>query len=165
MNNLANRIIFTDEAHFHLCGFVNRQLLCKEECDMHPLRTTVWCGLWAGGVIGPFFFVDFDGNAVTVNGEGYREVVRNNLWPALGEVDRANMWFQQDGATCHTSRETITLLHEKLEWLPRSCDLWGYVKSKVYVTDHKQFSNLRKKFNVSSTTTTEMSVKRSSRTS
>lgn len=159
-NNFAKRIIFSDEAHFHLCGFVNRQN-CRiwgqenprviQECQMHPLRTTVWCGLWAGGVIGPFFFEDFDGHAVTVNGERYREIVRNNLWPALGQVDTANMWFQQDGATSHTSRETITLLHEKFpqsvislrgdfEWPPRSCDLtpcdfflWGYVKSKVYV--------------------------------
>ena len=67
-------------------------------------------------------------------------MVRNNLRPALGEVDTANMWFQQDGATCHASHGTITLLHEKLEWPPRSCDLtpcdfflWGYVKSKVCV--------------------------------
>src|ERR1700761_3019106 len=60
------------------------------------------------------------------------------------------MWFQQDGATCHTARETIQLLHETFpgrvlfrfgdkNWPPRLCDLtplafflWGNLKSKVY---------------------------------
>lgn len=169
-NNFAKRIIFSDEAHFHLCGFVNRQN-CRiwgrdnprvfQQNQMHPLRTTVWCGLWAGGVIGPFFFEDDIGNAVTVNGERYRQMIRNNLWPALGEVDTGNMCFQQDGATCHTSRETVTLLHEKFPqsvislrgdqvWPARSCDLtpcdfflWGYVKSKAYVNKPQTIPQLK----------------------
>ena len=62
-----------------------------------------------------------------------------------------DVYFQQDGATCHTISETIGLLCEKFpgqmisrkgdyNWPPRSCDLtsldfflWGYVKDKVYV--------------------------------
>ncbi|GFT24168.1 transposable element Tc3 transposase [Trichonephila clavipes] len=61
------------------------------------------------------------------------------------------LWFQQDGATCHTARATIDLLKDTfgdrlisrfgpVNWPPRSCDLtpvdyflWGYVKSLVYV--------------------------------
>ena len=60
------------------------------------------------------------------------------------------MWFQQDGATCHTATATIDLLKSKfgdkliskngpVNWPPRSCNLtpldyflWGYVKSLVY---------------------------------
>ncbi|GFW90380.1 DUF4817 domain-containing protein [Trichonephila clavipes] len=60
------------------------------------------------------------------------------------------LWFQQDGATCHTARATIDLLKDTFgdhlisrfgpaNWPPRSCDLtpldyflWGYVKSLVY---------------------------------
>ncbi|GFU23299.1 transposable element Tc3 transposase [Trichonephila clavipes] len=60
------------------------------------------------------------------------------------------LWFQQDGATCHTARATIDLLKDTfgdrlisrlgpVNWPPRSCDLtpldyflWGYVKSLVY---------------------------------
>ncbi|GFV46419.1 transposable element Tc3 transposase [Trichonephila clavipes] len=59
------------------------------------------------------------------------------------------LWFQQDGATCHTARATIYLLKDTfgdrlisrfgpVNWPPRSCDLtpldyflWGYVKSLV----------------------------------
>ncbi|MBZ5798343.1 hypothetical protein K8353_50905, partial [Burkholderia contaminans] len=60
-----------------------------------------------------------------------------------------DMWFQQDGATCHTARKTLILLQTKFpgrvisqrdDWQPRSCDvtpldffLWGYLKKRVYV--------------------------------
>ena len=61
-------------------------------------------------------------------------------------IDLDNVYFQQDGATCHTSHETIALLREKFpdrvisrrsdhNWPPRSCNLtpcdfflWGHVK-------------------------------------
>ncbi|QQP40330.1 Uncharacterized protein FKW44_014334, partial [Caligus rogercresseyi] len=44
------------------------------------------------------------------------------------------MWFQQDGATCHTTRETMNMLKDEfgeqlisrngpVSWPPRSCDL------------------------------------------
>lgn len=59
------KVIFSDEAHFHLEGFVNKQN-CRiwgsenprkiVEKPLYPQRVTVWCGFWAGGVIGPFFF-------------------------------------------------------------------------------------------------------------
>ena len=32
--------------------------------------------------------------------------------PKLQNMNVNNMWFQQDGAICHTTRETIQLLHE-----------------------------------------------------
>ena len=60
------------------------------------------------------------------------------------------MWFQQDGATAHTFRGSLSLLREifpghvislrgDIGWPPHSIDLtpcdfflWGYVKAKVY---------------------------------
>lgn len=63
--DFAQKIIFSDEAHFHVGGYVNKQN-CRiwgsenpheyVEKPMHPLRVTVWCGLWRGGIIGPYFF-------------------------------------------------------------------------------------------------------------
>ncbi|QQP51277.1 Transposable element Tc3 transposase, partial [Caligus rogercresseyi] len=71
--------------------------------------------------------------------------------PQLAELNLVNMWFHQDGATCHTARETMNMLKDEfgeqlisrngpVSWPPRSCDLtpldyflWGYVKSLVYV--------------------------------
>ena len=61
------KIIFSDEAHFWLNGFVNKQNMrywsdsnphVLHESSEHHEKITVWCGLWAGGVIGPYFFRD-----------------------------------------------------------------------------------------------------------
>ena len=52
----SKKIIFSDEAHFHLSGFVNKQNChiwtndnprVVVEKPMHPQRVTVWCGLCA----------------------------------------------------------------------------------------------------------------------
>ena len=71
---------------------------------------------------------------VTINSERYRSMMENFFWPELAEMDLRNMWFQQDGATCHTSHQTINLLNTKfgnriisrngpINWPARSCDL------------------------------------------
>ncbi|GFY06057.1 uncharacterized protein TNCV_3863611 [Trichonephila clavipes] len=54
------RILFSDEAHFWLNGYVNKQN-CRiwSEANpqvyvgtpLHPERLTVWCALWAGGIL------------------------------------------------------------------------------------------------------------------
>ncbi|GFT56427.1 putative transposable element [Trichonephila clavipes] len=136
-------IIFKiDEAHFWLNGYVNKQN-CRiwseanpqvyVETPLHPEKLTVWCALWAGEIIGPYF----------KNDEGHNE-----------------LWFQQDGATCHTARATIDLLKDRfgdrlisrfgpVNWPPRSCDLtpldyflWGHVKSLVYADKPQTLDHL-----------------------
>ncbi|GFS96214.1 putative transposable element [Trichonephila clavipes] len=127
MVDFHKRILFSDEAHFWLNGYVNKQN-CRiwseanpqvyVETPLHPEKLTVWCALWA------------------------------------------ELWFQQDGATCHTARATIDLLKDKFgdrlisrfgpaNWLPRSCDLtpldfflWGYVKSLVYADKPQTLDHL-----------------------
>lgn len=154
------KIVFSDEAHFWLNGFVNKQN-CRiwadeqpeaiQELPMQPEKCTVWCGLWAGGIIGPYFFKNAEGVRVTVNGPRYRAMINEFLLPKIQDIGVADLWFQQDGATCHTANDTIALLRETFDeniisrrgpvnWPPRSCDLtpldyflWGYVKSLVYV--------------------------------
>ena len=74
---------------------------------------TVWCGFHAGGVIGPYFVVDENDRHVTVNGERYRAMLKDYLWPELDELDINDMWFQQDSATSHTVCVTIDLLKGK----------------------------------------------------
>ncbi|GFV78633.1 hypothetical protein TNCV_1889391 [Trichonephila clavipes] len=54
------RILFSDEAHFWLNGFVNKQN-CRiwSEANpqvyvkalLHPEKLTVWCTLWGGGIL------------------------------------------------------------------------------------------------------------------
>lgn len=67
----------------------------------------------AGGFIGPFFFENIAGQAITVNGASYRDIIQFFM-PKLQEMDVDDIWFQPDGAACHTARETIQLLHESL---------------------------------------------------
>ncbi|GFX35181.1 uncharacterized protein TNCV_2331211 [Trichonephila clavipes] len=58
--NFHKRILFSDEAHFWLNGYVNKQN-CRiwseanpqvyVETPLHPEKLTVWCALWAGGIL------------------------------------------------------------------------------------------------------------------
>ncbi|GFW54691.1 uncharacterized protein K02A2.6-like [Trichonephila clavipes] len=84
--NFHKRILFSDEAHFWFNGYVNKQN-CRiwseanpqvyVEPPLHPEKLTVWCALWAGGIIGPYFFKNDEGHDVTVNGDRYRALITN----------------------------------------------------------------------------------------
>ncbi|GFV53507.1 putative transposable element [Trichonephila clavipes] len=130
------------------------------ETPLHPEKLTVWCALWAGGIIGPYFFKNDEGHNVTVNGDRYRAMITNFSFPELNNQDVQELWFQQDGATCHTARATIDLLKDTfgdhlisrfgpVNWPPRSFDLtpldyflWGYVKSLVYADKPQTLDHL-----------------------
>ncbi|GFU19496.1 transposable element Tcb2 transposase [Trichonephila clavipes] len=161
------RILFSDEAHFWLNGYVNKQN-CRiwseanpqvyVETPLHPEKLTVWCALWAGGIIGPYFFKNDESHNVTDNGDRYRAMI--TFIPELNNHDVQELWFQQDGATCHTARTTIDLLKDTfgdhlisrfgpVNWPPRSCDLtpldyflWSYVKSLVYADKPQTLDHL-----------------------
>ncbi|GFV65586.1 uncharacterized protein TNCV_778721 [Trichonephila clavipes] len=163
------RILFSDEAHFWLNGYVNKQN-CRiwseanpqvyVETPLHPEKLTVWCALWAGGIIGPYFFKNDEGHNVTVNGDRYRAIITNFFIPELNNHDVQELWFQQDGATCHTARATIDLLKDTfgdrltsrfgpVNWPARSCDLtpldyflWVYIKSLVYADKPQTLDHL-----------------------
>ncbi|GFU13782.1 DUF4817 domain-containing protein [Trichonephila clavipes] len=126
------RILFSDEAHFWLNGYVNKQN----------------CRIWRVKLIHKF------------NGDRYRAMITNFFIHEFNNHDVQELWFQQDGATCHTARATIDLLKDTfndrlisrfgpLNWPPRSCDLtpldyilWGYVKSLVYADKPQTLDHL-----------------------
>ncbi|GFX34383.1 DUF4817 domain-containing protein [Trichonephila clavipes] len=130
------------------------------ETPLHPEKLTVWCALWASGIIGPYFFKNDEGHNVTLNGDWYRARITNFFIPELNNHDVQELWFQQDGATCHTARATIDLLKDTfgdrlisrfgpVNWPPRSCDLtpldyflWGCVKSLVYADTPQTLDHL-----------------------
>ncbi|CAH2090217.1 unnamed protein product [Euphydryas editha] len=143
-NNFEN-ILFSDEANFHLNGNVNKQNCRywsnenpkqKHERPLYSTKITVWAAMSSKGIIGPYFFEDRRGRPLTVNTDRYCEMLRNFLAPALEEFRGFNSrtWFQQDGATCHTSNPSIEALKElfpnklisrrgDVNWPPRSPDL------------------------------------------
>ncbi|GFW28575.1 uncharacterized protein TNCV_2317231 [Trichonephila clavipes] len=87
-------------------------------------------------------------------------MITNFFIPELNNHDVQELWFQQDGTTCHTARATIDLLKETfgdrlisrfgpVNWPPRSCDLtpldyflWGYVKSLFYADKPQTLDHL-----------------------
>ncbi|GFU94308.1 transposable element Tc3 transposase [Trichonephila clavipes] len=96
----------------------------------------------------------------------YRKQKNSHVTPHMNITYRQTnglgieLWFQQDGATCHTARATIDLLKDTfgdrlisrfgpVNWPPRSCDLtpldyflWGYVKSLVYADKPQTLDHL-----------------------
>jgi len=150
-------IVYSDEANFRTDGTVNRWN-CRiwdynrpddfvSEKSQSAKQTTVWAGISKDRLFGPYFF------SSTVNGDAYRAVISeifyNEFMASYENVD--DIWFQQDGASPHTAKETRLLLQEcfgdkiiskdfEREWPPRSpdltpCDfyLWGAVKDLVYM--------------------------------
>ena len=91
---LAKKSIFSDEAHFDLGRYVDKQN-CRIwgtenpnayiEKPTHPKRVTVWCGFWPRGIIRPFFFENEQGEAVTINGDRYRALLNEFLFTKIKE--------------------------------------------------------------------------------
>ena len=106
--------------------------------------------MWSRGIIGPVFFQNEQGEAVTVNGDRYRAMLTEFLFTKIEEGDIGNIWFQQSGAACHTAEATLDVLRPVFEvriishrtdvvWPPRNCNLtpldcylWRPVKDKFY---------------------------------
>ena len=99
---LAKTIIFSDEAHFDLGGYVSKQT-CRIwgtetphayiEKPTHSKRVTVWCRFWSRDIIEPFFFENEQGETVTVNGNRYRAMLNEYLFTKIEEEDIGNIWF------------------------------------------------------------------------
>ncbi|GFW79269.1 putative DD41D transposase [Trichonephila clavipes] len=58
------------------------------------------------------FFKNDEGHNVTVDGDRYGAMITNFFIPELNNRDVQELWFQQNGATCHTARTTIDLLKD-----------------------------------------------------
>lgn len=165
----------SDEAHFHLCGAVNKQNFrywaesnpqIIQEIPLHSPKLTVWCAISQFGVIGPYFFEE-DGVTVTVNSERYVAMLQNYLQPRMEEIIENEglgvVWFQQDGATPHTARISLNILRQMfpgrlvslrgdLGWPARSpdlsiCDffLWGHLKERVFKSRPNTLPQLRER--------------------
>ncbi|GFT81134.1 putative transposable element [Trichonephila clavipes] len=129
------RILFSDEAHFWLNGYVNKQNchIWSEsnpqvyvETPLHPETLTIWCALWAGGIIGPYFFKTDEGHNVKINARATIDLLKDTFGDRLiSRFGPAN-------------------------WPPRSCDLTlldyflaqDYVKSLVYADNPQTLDHL-----------------------
>jgi hypothetical protein len=116
--NFVNKFSMSDEAHFHISGYVNKQN-CRywapenprrlHERPLHRQKATVWCFVSMRGVTGPYFFEDERGNARTVTSGRYVDMLETFVAEQLQNFpDLHNPWFQQDGATAHTARASMS---------------------------------------------------------
>jgi hypothetical protein len=87
-------------------------------------------------VIGPYFFEDEAGRAVTINSALYTGILHAFLEPELQRlgVENQTVWFQQDAIKVHAAMTSMRVLNEMLparvisrkrniEWPARSPDL------------------------------------------
>ena len=99
------KIIFSDEAHFDLGAYVNKQN-CRIwgtenahayiEKPTHRKRITAWCGFWYSGIFRPFFFENLQGEAdCNVNGDCYRAMLNGFLFTKIEEEDIGNFDFNR----------------------------------------------------------------------
>ena len=166
-----NKIWFTDEAHFDLYGYVNRQKwrfwrsknpnisIAK---PLHSKRVTVWCAISGAVIIGPYFMEE------TITSDVY---IMKFLDPFIEESLNRNLldgfYFQQDGATAHRTQDVFDRLSQwfgtniialdapckaggGLDWRSNSPDLtppdyflWSYLKDNVYQNKPKNIEELK----------------------
>ncbi|GFV94818.1 transposable element Tc3 transposase [Trichonephila clavipes] len=144
MVDFHKRILFSNEAHFWLNGYVNKQN-CRiwseanpqvyVETPLHPEKLTVWCALWAGGIL----LQNDEGHNVTVNGAVVPTRRRN-----MSHISCATIYLLKD-----TFGDRLISRFGPVNWPPRSCDLtpldyflWGYVKSFVYADKPQTLDHL-----------------------
>jgi len=116
---LFENILWSDEAVFHIGGFVNRQNshylaahdpeVTVEKMQNRP-KVTLWSGMTATRVIGPYLLRD------TMNAERYLEIVEDYVWPIIrvsGWENIDELVFMNDGAPPHFALGVRAWLDQK----------------------------------------------------
>jgi hypothetical protein len=136
-----------------------------KEQHMKSPSLCIWCGMYSGGIIGPYIFPD------TCDGAAYLDMLENTIYPILVQEGIADtIIWQQDGAPAHWSLEVRQWLSIKFpgRWIgrgggpgaaqpwipwPQRCPdltppdffLWGYLKHKIYSDAPKTMAELKEK--------------------
>ena len=161
------QVIFSDEKYFVLRQGPNKQtdrfwapvnphelVECKEQ--QGGKKAMCWCGMVDGRVLGPFWVEG------SMDSEVYRIMLEDHIWPSVkGSATRKKYFFQQDGATCHTTTGNLNILKSKfnnriisnktdISWPPKSPDMnpldyffWGHAMSHVYRCKPETLDNLK----------------------
>lgn len=150
-------ILWSDETKFTNCGVFNRHNEHvwsienpEENREVRPqvrFGINVWAGILGGRILGPYLFEE------NLTSAGYLNFLSTTFQDYLMDIPLATLerlWFQQDGAPAHNSRNVRQFLHEQfpnrwignggfVEWPARSPDLtpldfylWGALKDLVY---------------------------------
>jgi hypothetical protein len=120
---LSENILWSDQAIFHVGGFVNRHKIhywdaqgpnvTVEKIQNRP-KVTVCCEMMATCVISPYFLRD------TMNSERYLQMLQDYIWPTIsGWENTDDLIFMHDGAPPHFANAICAWLNEKFPgcWL------------------------------------------------
>ena len=125
--DFPDRVLWSDEKWWVLHQGSNRQndrywaahnphefIENKVQGDVKAMS---WVGVMDSQVVSVHWFVDGDGDNVSVNQERYLKMLREDVYPKVIQKfgSTANYWFQQDGATCHTTKNVLKWLEQKFQ--------------------------------------------------
>ena len=122
---LFSAFIFSDTAHLHRSGAVNKQncrFWCEEnqsiihEQQLRSPKLTVWCSFWSGRIIGSYFFRNKAGDTVT------RAIGRSWSWQHRVPTRRGNV--------LHNTFNNRILARKKSPRFDNFKKLWHWMVSK-----------------------------------
>lgn len=158
--HFEQKVVWSDEKWFVLHPAPNSQTdriwapwhpeeeeVCRFQGDA---KVMAWVAVVDGRALEVRWMVDDAGRNVSVTGERYLNMWKNDVWPEIrGIVRRNGYWGMQDGATSHTTADVMAFLNDKfrgrvisrkaeIEWPPYSPDLnvldyffWSYAMIQV----------------------------------
>lgn len=162
----SKQVIWSDEKYFVLKQGPNKSIHrywaptnphvlieCKSQSQE---KVMCWTGLCNGRVLGPFWLEG------SMNQFVYKELLEEKVWPLLKHrATREQLYFMQDGATCHTTHMNLEFLQSKFGgrvisnktdtlWPPNSPDLnpldfffWGHSMNHVFRTKPSSIEELK----------------------
>jgi inhibitor of nuclear factor kappa-B kinase subunit alpha len=152
---------FSDEAWFHMQGYINMQnnrywssqnSHLTHKVLLYPVKVGVWCAVRAIRIVGPVFFKE------TINCKRRVQDILRQFSSELTEEKRLYGWFQQDSAIAYTARMSMQALSDIFRYRIVSsgiwpacspdlnpCDffLWGCFKDKVYNSNPRTEEELK----------------------
>lgn len=166
--NFLSKVLWTDECKFTNSGMFNRHNAhywssenprqYRETRPQVRFGINIWIGMLGENLIGPYIYEE------NLTAERYERFLRTQLMDYLEDIplnQLREIWWHQDGAPAHTSREARIALNElfpnkwigkygSIEWPPRSPDLspldyflWGHLKNEVYQVMPTSLEQLR----------------------
>ena len=107
----------------------------------------VWCAVAVFAIFGPYFFEDERGDACTVTSVCYAHMLQDFFIPRLqGLPVNKTIYFQQDGATSHTAKIAMNILHPLFpgNLVSRYGDIaWAAISPDLSVCDFYLWGTLR----------------------
>ena len=160
-NTSWKSVIFSDETYFELKPQRKRTLVYRKQETALNKKNIVETNKFGGRKLMFWGCISWHGTGNLVlcenklNSGLYINLLANNLEESAEKMQLKNFTFQQDGASCHTSKITKDFMNQKgfslLDWVPQSSDLnpieniWLLMKRRLRKNPPKNLTDLKNK--------------------